>query len=86
MTGRAREVPGGDGQKSVQAIEGMVFRTQQVDVLVDGIALDGRVAELLNELLLQVLDVDLLSTNGQSLLLSSLEVLCISLVSILLWW
>lgn len=49
--------------------------TQEVDVLVDGIALNSGVAELLDKLLPQVLDVACDSTNLQCLCLGSLEVL-----------
>jgi hypothetical protein len=46
--------------------------------LVDSVASNGREAELLNELLPDVLDVALAGTDLQSLLLSSLEVLLLT--------
>jgi hypothetical protein len=46
--------------------------------LVDGIASNGREAQLLNELLPAVLDVALGSTDLQGLLLGSLEVLLLA--------
>ena len=52
--------------------------TQKVDVLVDGVALDGGEAEGLNELLAEILNVDLGSTNLQGLGLGSLEVLLLT--------
>jgi hypothetical protein len=57
--------------------------TQEVDVLVDGIALDSREAELLDKLLPQILNVACNSTNLQCLCLGSLEVLCIAPTSVL---
>jgi len=51
--------------------------TEEVDVLVDGVALNSWVAELLDELLPQILDVACNSTNLQCLCLCSLKVLCI---------
>lgn len=55
--------------------------TEEVDVLVDGIALDSWEAELLNKLALQVLNVASNSSNLQCLGLSSFEVLCPTSVS-----
>ena len=53
MTGRARDVPGG----RVGALarfekrgEELMARTQQVDILIDSIALDSGKAKLFNEL------------------------------------
>jgi hypothetical protein len=51
------------------------FLTKEVDVLVDGIALNCWVAELLDEFSTKVLDIDLFSTNFQCLGLGSLEIL-----------
>lgn len=56
--------------------------TEKVDVLVDGIALNSWEAELFNELLSQVLNVDSNGSNLQCLLLGSLEVLCVNLMSV----
>lgn len=52
--------------------------TEEVDVLVDGVALDGWPAELLDELFPEVLNVALLGSNCECLLLSSLEVLLLA--------
>jgi len=46
--------------------------------LVDGVASNGREAELLNELLPDILDVALAGTDLQGLLLGSLEVLLLT--------
>ena len=46
--------------------------------LVDGVASNGREAELLDELLADVLDVALAGTDLQGLLLGSLEVLLLT--------
>jgi len=48
---------------------------QKIAVLVDGIAADGAVDNLLNELLLEVLDDHLLGTKSQSLFLNLNKVL-----------
>ena len=52
--------------------------TEKVDALVDGIALDGGEAELLDELLAEVLDIDLGSTDLEGLGLGRLEVLLLT--------
>lgn len=51
---------------------------QEVAVLVDGIALDGAVDNLLDELLLEVLDDHLLGTEGHGLLLDLDKVLLLA--------
>ena len=50
--------------------------TEQVDVLIDGIASNGGEAQLLDELAADVNNLALEGTNLQSLLAGSLEVLC----------
>jgi hypothetical protein len=55
-----------------------VVRTQEIDALVDGVALDGGEAELLDKLLPDILDVDLGSTNLQGLRLRSFKVLLLT--------
>lgn len=50
--------------------------TEQVDVLVDGVASNGGEAKLLDELAADVNNLALESTNLQGLLAGSLEVLC----------
>jgi hypothetical protein len=55
--------------------------TQEVTVLVDSVAADGAVNDLLDELLLEVLDDHLLGTKSQSLLLDLSEVLLLANVS-----
>lgn len=57
---------------------GLSAHTEKVDVLIDGVALDGGEAELLNELLADVLNVDLRGTNLQGLLTGSLKVLLLT--------
>ena len=52
--------------------------TQKVDVLVDGIALDSGPAELLDELLAEILNVALLGTNLEGLLAGSIKVLLLA--------
>ncbi len=52
--------------------------TQKVNILIDGVTLDGWEAQLLNELALQVFDVACNSSDLQSLGLCSLEILCLS--------
>jgi hypothetical protein len=49
--------------------------TEQVHILVDGIASNGGEAELLNELTTDVDDLALQGTDGEGLLAGSLEVL-----------
>jgi hypothetical protein len=49
--------------------------TQKIYILVDGVTLDGREAELLNELLSEILNVACRSTNLQRLGFSSFEIL-----------
>lgn len=51
---------------------------EKVTVLVDGIALDGPVDNLLDESLLEVLDHHLLGTKSKGLLLNSIEVLLLA--------
>lgn len=55
-----------------------LLHTQKVDVLVDGVALHGGPAQLLNELLAEILNVALLGTNLQRLLASSVKVLLLA--------
>lgn len=55
-----------------------VSLTQEVDVLVDGVALDSRPAQLLDELLAEILNVALLGTNLEGLLAGSVEVLLLT--------
>lgn len=55
---------------------GSLWRTEQVYVLVDGIAGNGREAELLNKFTADVDDLALEGTDLQGLHASSLEVLC----------
>lgn len=50
--------------------------TEQVDVLVDGVASNGGEAKLLDELAADVSNLALEGTNLQGLLAGSLEVLC----------
>ena len=61
-------------------VRSMVVFAQTIDAtdLVDGIASNGREAQLLNELLPAVLDVALGGTDLQGLLLGSLEVLLLA--------
>lgn len=58
--------------------EKLRVHTEKVDVLVDSIALDSGEAESLNELLADILNVALGSTNLQGLLLGSLKVLLLT--------
>ena len=51
---------------------------QEVPILVDGVALDGSVDDLLDKNLLQVLDHYLLGAEGQSLLLDGSKVLLLA--------
>jgi hypothetical protein len=55
-----------------------LLHTQKVDVLVDGIALDSRPAQLLDELLAEILNVALLSTNLEGLFAGSVKVLLLT--------
>jgi hypothetical protein len=55
-----------------------LVHTQEVDVLVDGVALDSRPAQLLDELLAEILNVALLGTNLEGLLASSVKVLLLT--------
>lgn len=57
---------------------GTVLLTQEVDVLVDGVALDSRPAQLLDELLAEILNVALLGTNLEGLLAGSVKVLLLT--------
>lgn len=79
MTGRASEVPGRcEPHTHAHRKRGERRHTQKVDILVDGIALDGREAKCLHELFPEILNADLGSTNLQGLLLCSLEVLLLA--------
>ena len=49
--------------------------TKEVDILVDGVALDGREAKLIDEFTAEILNVASGSTDLEGLSLSSLEVL-----------
>jgi hypothetical protein len=51
---------------------------QKVAILVNGVAADGAVHNLLDELLLEVLDDHLLGTKSQGLLLDRIEVLLLT--------
>ena len=63
------------GDMSALIIGGLL---SNVTDLVDGVASNGREAELLDELLPDVLDVALAGTDLQGLLLGSLEVLLLT--------
>jgi hypothetical protein len=79
MTGRASEVPAQACEsRDSTRLPAICLLTQQVDVLVDGVALDGGEAQLLDELLTEVLDVDLGRTDLQGLRLGGLEVLLLT--------
>jgi hypothetical protein len=56
----------------------LLKHTQEVDVLVDGVALDSGPAQLLDELLAEILNVALLSTNLEGLLAGSVKVLLLT--------
>ena len=64
----------------VNQLQWLPYSAQKVLCLVDGIALNCRPTELLNEFFLYVLDVNLLSANLHGLLLSGLEVFFLSAI------
>lgn len=79
MTGRASEVPSGWSGRGFQDSQLCnALLTQKVNVLVDGVALDSRPAQLLDELLAEILNVALLGTNLEGLLAGSVKVLLLT--------
>jgi hypothetical protein len=56
----------------------LLKHTQEVDILVDGVALDRGPAQLLDELLAEILNVALLGTNLEGLLAGSVKVLLLT--------
>ena len=50
--------------------------TKQVDVLIDGVTLDGGKAKFFNKFSAEVFDIDLFSANFHGFLFSGFKVLC----------
>tara|TARA_R110002060_G_scaffold31136_2_gene41714 strand:+ start:248 stop:772 length:525 start_codon:yes stop_codon:yes gene_type:complete len=72
----------GDGDLSAGNDRTGERRAEKVDVLVDGVALHGWEAELLDELLAQILNVACDGSDLHCLGLGGLEILCVSVMSV----